>query len=172
LSKIALVEQLFEEKLKELNRELPGKYREGKIDSQNCAALTMRGFLEILNTVDQNLINMAAPLAGITDICGAANAGLMIIGLIIGEKGGKGVHQLTASTEGVRFLKKFKNRFATIHCSELTGCNLMTREGMQSYMQDNIWEKKCYKNVIVALEIIGSLYKTQIAKLIKEKNQV
>jgi C_GCAxxG_C_C family probable redox protein len=172
LSKIALVEQRFEEKLEELNRELPGKYREGKIDSQNCAALTMRGFLEILNTVDQNLINMAAPLAGITDICGAVNAGLMIIGLITGEKGAKDIHQLTASTEGVRFLKQFKKRFGTIHCSELTGCNLMTREGMQTYMQDNIWEKKCYKNVIVALEIIKSLYKNQIAKLIKGKDGV
>jgi C_GCAxxG_C_C family probable redox protein len=172
LSKIAWVEQRFAEKLKELNRELPGKYRAGKIDSQNCAALTMRGFLEILNTVDQNLINMAAPLAGITNICGAVNAGLMIIGLIIGEQGGKGIHQVTASTEGVRFLKHFKKRFGTILCSELTGCNLMTLEGMQNYMQDNIWEKKCYKNVIVALELIGSLYKNQIAKLIKEKNGV
>lgn len=172
MSNIALVEQLFEEKLKELNRELPGKYREGKIDSQNCAALTMRGFLEIINSVDQNLINIATPLAGITDICGATNAGLMIVGLIIGAKGKKEVHQVTASTEGVRFLKQFKKRFGTIHCSELTGCNLLTREGMQTYMQENIWEKKCYKNVIIALEIIGSLYKTQIAKLIKGKEGV
>lgn len=172
MSKMALIEQRFEEKLKELNHELPGKYSGGKIDSQNCAALTIRGFLEIINVIDQNLINMAAPLAGITDICGAVNAGLMIIGLIIGEQGGKRVHQLTASMEGVRFLKQFKKRFGTIHCSELTGCNLMTWEGMQTYLQDNIWEKKCYKNVIIALELIGSLYKNQIMKLIEKKKDL
>jgi len=167
LSKIEKVEQLLEEKIKELNLELPGKYNEGKIASQNCANLTMKGFLEILNTDDLNLINMAAPLAGITNICGAVNAGLMLIGLIIGKKGAREIHQLNASTEGIKFLRQFKKRFGTIHCSELTGYDLLTLEGMQNYMKDNIWQKKCYKHVVAAVEIIGFLYKNQIAKLIE-----
>jgi len=172
LSKTVKVEQLLEEKIKELNLKLPGKNSDGKIASENCAALTMKGFLEIINTNDSNLINMATPLASITNICGAVNAGLMIIGLIIGKKGEKEIHQLIAAAEGVKFLTQFKKRFGTIHCQELTGYDLMTREGMQNYMNDNIWEKKCYKNVIVALEIIKSLYKNQIAKLIKGKDGV
>lgn len=167
MSKIALIEQLLEEKIKELNLKLPGKYKEGKIASQNCAALTMKGFLEILRSDDLNLINMATPLAGITNICGAVNAGLMIIGLIIGKKGEKEIHQVNAASEGVKFLKQFKKRFGTIHCQELTGFDLMTLEGMQNYMSENIWEKTCYKYVVAAIEIIGSLYKNQIAKLIE-----
>ena len=169
LTNKATIEQLFEEKINKLNLELPKLYDEGRIASQNCAALTIKGVLEILNAEDLNLINMAAPLAGITDICGAVNAGLMLIGLILGKKGKKEVHQVTASTEGVKFLKHFKKRFGTIHCSELTGYNLLTREGLENYMKDNIWEKKCYKHVIAAIELIGSLYPIQIGKLIEQK---
>jgi hypothetical protein len=166
LARIAKFEQILEEKIKELNLELPGKNSTCKIASQNCAALTMKGFLEIINTNDSNLINMATPLASITNICGAVNAGL-----IIGKKGEKEIHQLIAAAEGVKFLTQFKKRFGTIHCQELTGYDLMTREGMQNYMNDNIWEKTCYKYVVTAIEIIGSLYKNQIAKVIAQETE-
>ena len=76
------LEKRFDQKLEEFRVELPKKYTEGKIVSQNCAMLTMRGFLEIIGKEDENYINMSAPLAALTDTCGAVNAGLMITGLI------------------------------------------------------------------------------------------
>ena len=161
------VERRFKEKLKELRDELPKKYSENKISSYNCAALTMKSFLEILELENINLINMASPLAGITNICGALNAGLMITGFIAGRRGQKMLHQMKAAAEGMKFLKHFKKQFGFIHCMDLTGgYDLLTVEGMDSYINDKIWEKKCYKHVIVAIETIGRLYKKQIANLI------
>ena len=161
------LEKRFDEKLEEYQIELPKKYTAGKIVSQNCAMLTMRGFLEIIGKEDENYINMAAPLAALTDTCGAVNAGLMITGLITGKFGEKEVHQLKASEEGMRFLKTFEQYFGSCHCQVLTGgYNLLTLKGMQNYLNDKIWEKKCYKYVVLAIEIIKKLYKRKIARLI------
>jgi C_GCAxxG_C_C family probable redox protein len=157
----------FETKLNELRIELPKKYIETKISTFNCAALTMKSFLEILNIDNLNLINMASPLAGITNICGAVNAGLMITGFIVGKKGEKVIHQMTAAAEGMKFLKHFKKEFGSIRCQDLTGgYNLLTVEGMDSYLKDNIWGKTCYKHVLTAIKVIGILYKKQLSNMI------
>ncbi len=161
------LEKRFEKKIRDLQIELPKKYTEGKIVSQNCAMLTMKSFLEIIDKEDVNYINMSAPLAALTDTCGAVNAGLMITGLIAGNFGKKQIHQLKGSEEGMRFLKTFEHKFGSCHCQALTGgYNLLTSKGMQNYLNDKIWEKKCYKHVIVAIEIIKNLYKRKIARSI------
>ncbi|MFX1297971.1 MAG: C-GCAxxG-C-C family (seleno)protein [Promethearchaeota archaeon] len=161
------VEKRFENKIKELTIELPKKYSGSNVASQNCAALTMKSVLEILETEDLNLINMASPTASIANVCGAVNAGLMVVGLIVGEKGQKEIHQLKAAAEGVKFLKRFNNECGSIHCLDLTGgYNLLTSEGMQNYLTDEIWGKKCYKYVISAVKIIGILYKRKIARIL------
>lgn len=161
------VEERFENKIKELTIELPKKYSGSNIASQNCAALTMKSILEILEIEDLNLINMASPTASIASVCGAVNAGLMAVGLIVGQKGRIEIHQLKAATEGVKFLRRFNNEFGSIHCLDLTGgYNLRTSEGMQNYLKDEIWRKKCYKHVISAVKIIGILYKRTIAQLL------
>ncbi|NVM55082.1 MAG: C_GCAxxG_C_C family protein [Candidatus Helarchaeota archaeon] len=164
---IVEVETRFENKIKELMRDLPEKYIGSKIAWQNCAALTMKSFLEIIDVEDLNLINMASPLASIAGVCGAVNAGLMITGLIIGKNGKKKLHQLTAATEGRKFLIRFQKEFASCNCQTLTGgYNLLTMDGMENYLKDKIWEKKCYRYVVKALEIIGKLHTKQIARLI------
>ena len=161
------IEKRFQKKIEEYRIELPKKYTEGKIASQNCAMLTMKGFLEIIGKEDVNYINMAAPLAALTDTCGAVNAGLMITGLITGKFGEKEIHQLKGSEEGIKFITRFRHEFGSCHCQELTGgYNLLTAKGMQDYRNDNIWEKKCYKHVVIALEIIEKLYKKRLARLI------
>ncbi len=161
------VEKRFDTKIKELRKELPSKYSNGsQIATQNCAALTMKSLFEILNIDDLNYVNMAAPLAGITNICGAVNAGLMVAGLITGRMGKKEVTLEKAANEGMKFIKRFKKEFGTIHCRDLTGYDLLTIEGMKNYIKNDIWGKQCYKHVVTAVEIIGRLYSKMIAKLI------
>ncbi|MHA1267226.1 MAG: C-GCAxxG-C-C family protein [Candidatus Helarchaeota archaeon] len=161
------IKQIFSQKITELNEELPKKYLKGKNISLNCAMLTIKNFLEIIGREDPNLINMAGPLASITGECGAVNAGLMIVGLIIGKYGKQQIHQFKAATEGVKFLKHFRKKFNSIQCCTLTGgYNLLKFEEMEKYLRDKIWEKRCYHYVIAALEIIGKLYARQIAALL------
>jgi C_GCAxxG_C_C family probable redox protein len=167
LGKIEEIEMRFAGKIEELERELPKKYHGSKIISQNCAMLTMKSFLEIVDRVDVNYINMAAPLAAIAGVCGAVNAGLMISGLITGSFGEKEIHRLKAAEQGMRFLRRFEAEFASCHCQELTGgYNLLTTKGMEDYIEDKIWEKKCYKHVVKAIGIIGRIYKKQLAQFI------
>ena len=165
MTEIEEIEKRFEEKIEELRIELPKKYAEGKIATQNCAALTMRSFLEIIEVKNLNYINMASPLASIANTCGAVNAALMIIGMIAGRNGKKELHQLVAASEGMKFIKQFNKEFGSIQCLTLTGgYDLLTLEGMENYLKDKIWEKKCYKHVVLAIDIIGKLYKKQVAR--------
>ena len=127
----------------------------------------MKSFLELINRLDVNYVNMAAPLAALTGICGAVNAGLMITGLITGNFGEKEIQQRKAAAQGMRFLRRFEQEFASRYCQELTGgYNLLTEKGMEDYIGEKVWERKCYKHVIKAIEIIGRLYKKQLARFI------
>ncbi|MHA1129770.1 MAG: C-GCAxxG-C-C family (seleno)protein [Candidatus Helarchaeota archaeon] len=159
------VEKRFKAKIEELRRELPKKYHGGNLISQNCAMLTMKSFLEIIEKENINYINMAGPLAALAGVCGAVNAGLMITGLVTGKFGKKEIHQLKAAEQGMRFLTRFRHEFDSYTCQTLTGgYNLLTTKGMQDYIKDEIWEKKCYKHVVKAIEILGKLYKKQLGQ--------
>lgn len=161
------VERHFELKIKELKENLPLKYKKGKVQPRNCAAWAVASLLDILNIKDINIINMASPLAGITRICGAIAGGLMIIGLIVGEKGKREIPQWTAAAEGIKFVRRFEKKFESIQCPVLTGHDLLTSEGMKAYIKEDVWGKKCYLHVTTAIEIIGRLYKKKIVNIIK-----
>ena len=161
------VEKRFEKKIKWLKEELPQKYHRDTIIQRNCAAYTVLSIMDILDMNDTNIINMAAPLAGITRVCGAVAAGLMMVGMIVGKKGAEEITQFRASTEGMRYLKRFYKEFESIQCPVLTGYDLLTQEGMQNYIKEDVWGKKCYMHIVKTVEIIGKLYKKQIAELIE-----
>ncbi|MFX0134966.1 MAG: C-GCAxxG-C-C family protein [Candidatus Hodarchaeota archaeon] len=161
------VEKYFELKIKELKKNLPLKYKKEKVQPRNCAAWTVASMLDILKIEDTNIINMASPLAGITRICGAIGGGLMMIGLIVGEKGKKEIPQWTASAEGMKFIRRFEKKFESIQCPVLIGHDLLTSEGMKAFIKEDVWGKKCYLHVTTAIEIIGRLYKKKIANIIK-----
>ncbi len=163
------VEQLFEKKIADLKETLPQKYRIGPIVPRNCAAWTVASLLEILNIEDTNIINMASPLAGITRICGAIGGGLMMVGLIIGEYGKEEVPQSKAAAAGKRFIIHFEKKFHSIQCPVLTGYDLLTSEGMNAYIKNDVWGHKCYLHIVNAIEIIGKLFKKQIAIIISKE---
>ncbi|MHA1377342.1 MAG: C-GCAxxG-C-C family protein [Candidatus Helarchaeota archaeon] len=162
------VKKKFEIKINELKEELPKKYKKETIQPRNCAAWTVASMLELLEIEDINIINMASTLAGITRICGAVAGGLMMIGLIVGESGKKEIPQWTAAAEGMKLIKRFQKNFCSIKCPDLTDYDLLTSEGMKAYIQDDVWGKRCYLHVVKAIELIGKLYKKQIAKLLSE----
>jgi len=166
--KLAKIDELFDAKIKELEDILPEKYfKGGDMLAYNCAALTMQHFLDIISMEDTNLINMASPLAAVTRTCGAVNAALMITGLIKGKKGKKMVHQMNASAEAMKFITRFRKEFGTYDCVELTGCDLLKMKEIVRYREEKIWSKKCYKHVVVSLDILRHLYKKNIARLLK-----
>ena len=166
MTEIEEIETRFVKQIEKMLSELPNKYNDRKLAKSNCASSTIKNYLEIIDRANLNLVNMASPLASITGVCGAVNAGLMIVGMIIGKFGQKEVDFQKASNEGMKFLKQFNKEFNSIQCSVLTGYDLLTTEGMVNYVRNNIWKKQCYKHVVKSIEKIGSLYKKQIARLV------
>ncbi|NVM04479.1 MAG: C_GCAxxG_C_C family protein [Candidatus Helarchaeota archaeon] len=166
MTTIEEVQKRFELKVKELKEILPGHYKTSMTSARNCAAWTVASMLDILGIDNLNLINMATPLAVVGGNCGAVEGGLMIVGLILGKKGKKELNHLVATMEGLKFVKQFEKEFGSIKCKDLTGLDLLTEKGQKAYVKENIWEKKCYKHVIGAVETIRDLYKRKIAKII------
>ncbi|MFX0134967.1 MAG: C-GCAxxG-C-C family protein [Candidatus Hodarchaeota archaeon] len=166
MTNIEEVERRFEVKIKELKEILPEHYKKDMTSARNCAAWTVASILDIMGIDNLNLINIATPLAVVGGNCGAVEGGLMMVGLIIGKKGKIELNHLIANMEGLKFIKQFEKEFGTIKCQELIGLDLLTEQGQKTYVKENIWEKKCYKHVIGAVEAIRDLYKRKIAKII------
>lgn len=137
-----IIQKKFDTIIEELKKILPTKYEGSDFSHLNCAALTMRALLDILQignpNVVQNIINMASCTASITGICGAANAGLMGVGLIVGGNGKIELSREKAAAEGLKFYLRFKKTFGSSDCTELTGTDLRTIEGMNKYVRDGI----------------------------------
>ena len=166
MTEIEELDRKFELKIKELKEILPEYYKKNIASARNCAAWTVASMLNIMEIDDLNLINMATPLAVVGGNCGAVEGGLMIVGLILGKKGKNELNHLVANMEGLKFIKKFEKNFESIKCRDLTGVDLLTEKGQKTYVTENIWEKKCYKHVIGAVETIRDLYLRKIAKII------
>ncbi len=166
MTDIEEVDKRFESKIKELKEILPEHYKKDMSSPRNCAAWTVASILDILGIDNLNIINMATPLAVVGGNCGALEGGLMMVGLILGKKGKKPFNHLVATIEGLKFVKAFEKEFGSIKCKDLTGLDLLTEEGQKAYVNENIWEQKCYKHVIGAVKTIRDLYKRKIAKII------
>jgi len=158
----------FDDKINELYKILPAKYYSREMIEKNCAVWTMLSLMEILQIEDQYFQNMVAPLACIAGPCGAVAAGLMCVGLIEGGgKKQKPIDQFKAASIGMKFIQQFKKKFGSIYCKELINLDLKTMEGIKKYHNQKLWENKCYKHVIGAIEIIRDTFKSKLLKLEK-----
>ena len=89
--------------------------------------------------------------------CGAVTGAYMVIGL----KYGMGVSKDAEAKEKTyqiisEFSEKFQKNHGSLLCSEITGCNINTPEGMEYFNQNNLLEKcfNCVKNAAEILEEI------------------
>ncbi|MGB6063169.1 MAG: C-GCAxxG-C-C family protein [Desulfomonilaceae bacterium] len=73
--------------------------------------------------------------------CGAVSGGVMAIGLCLGRTT---PNESVAPAYGAvgKFSEKFKARFGSINCKDLTGCDLGTEEG-QNYFKANNLKEQC-----------------------------
>jgi C_GCAxxG_C_C family probable redox protein len=79
-------------------------------------------------------------IARTSDICGAVSGAVMALGLVFGRDNENQSHEIVYQ-KVQQFLKAFKDRFTSINCFELTGCNFNTVEGHQIFYQNGVIEK-------------------------------
>lgn len=89
-------------------------------------------------------------------VCGAVSGAVIGFGLKYGRSS---PDELRASTYNrvVEFYKQFQERFGSIICKELSGCDLSAIEGVRKFRAESIHERKCTHFVAGAVEIFTSL---------------
>jgi C_GCAxxG_C_C family probable redox protein len=91
-------------------------------------------------------------------VCGAVSGACMVLGLRHG-------HEMAAGLEGrsrvygrvQEFASRFRARFGHLDCASLTGCDLTTPEGRQSFADRGLHAGLCSTLVAGAVEILEEM---------------
>ncbi|MHA2038092.1 MAG: C-GCAxxG-C-C family protein [Promethearchaeota archaeon] len=153
----------FDEKVKELETELPNRTR-----NVNCAELVLTSVLEVLGVDNYLFHNIAKPLGGgfggykakdgWMGACGAVAGGCAAIGAITGGKKIMDGESMTmAYFKAARYCSEFENQFGTVVCSGLCGYDFSVPGEYMKYRENGIWGKTCYKFVVWGVDKIREL---------------
>ena len=97
-------------------------------------------------------------IAHMCETCGAVTGAFMVIGLKYGKTRAEDEPAKEKTYQVVReFVEKFKSRNGSIVCRELTGCDMSSPEGLQTFKEKNILKTHCTKFVRDAAEIVEKL---------------
>ncbi|MDQ1279893.1 MAG: hypothetical protein QG670_1155 [Thermoproteota archaeon] len=108
---------------------------------------------------------LGAGIGGRGTICGALSGGVIALGLVFGRKD-------PVIEEGRRpywfaqeLFKQFKEKFGSVMCADITGCDISTEEGRKSYSEKKMWDTKCSQCIQEATGIVMEIIvKNSIAK--------
>lgn len=127
----------------------------------NCAESTLLAIAKDAFEIDSDLIPKIATgfgggISRLGYVCGAVSGAVMGFGL---EYGRNNPEELRAKTYNpvATFHKRFKEKFGSILCKELSGCDLSTIEGIRKFREENVHEQRCSCFVSGAIEILMSL---------------
>ncbi|MFW9940814.1 MAG: C-GCAxxG-C-C family protein [Candidatus Thorarchaeota archaeon] len=162
------LELKFDEKVKELEAELPSK-----TVGVNCAELTFTSVLEVLGINNYMFHNIIKPLAGgfggyksrkgWMGACGAVAGGCAAIGAILGGKKIMDDETMAlAYYKAAKYCREFENQFGSVICSELCGYDFSDPENYLKYREDGIWAKTCYKFVVWGVDNIRKLNQEEL----------
>jgi C_GCAxxG_C_C family probable redox protein len=136
------------------------------MDGYNCSESTLLGISEAIGEKCKFIPQIASGFGGgfgrHGEICGAISGSVMAIGLIHGRKDPKD----SAAKEKIymivdEYLKKFIEKYGTLSCRELTGCDMLTPEGL-----NKIKDGKIHKNICAP---IVEFAEREALKIINEK---
>ena len=156
----------FQDKLEELKSTLPPL---GRVRGNSCAANTLNSILEVLNLKELESCyfnNLAIPFSGFGSYitrtgwkgpCGIVSGAIAAIGIIMGGRQEKTKIEDVplVFTKALRFSDKFENKFGSLSCHDLCGYDLS--KDYQEFVKNKVWENKCIKMVLFAIEQVSKL---------------
>ncbi len=90
--------------------------------------------------------------------CGVVTGAIMAIGLKYGRTMADDIEAKMKTAKLVNeFAKKFKDRYGSIGCTELIGCNVSTLEGFEEAKKKDVFKQLCPKYVQSAAEILEEI---------------
>jgi C_GCAxxG_C_C family probable redox protein len=136
------------------------------LDGYNCAESVLLTFLDEWERYFRLGIDSSAATAfggGIGrmgNICGALSGALIVIGLAIGRTDPKDDESKQKAYAAARELfQHFKEKWGTLTCRELTGCDLTTEEGREKFRNAKIPQTKCAPIVEETTKIVADIIK-------------
>ncbi len=141
------------------NRE---KAKEAFSQSFNCAQAVFSTYSEKLGLNDVYSKKIACGFgtgcARQSLTCGAVLAGFMTIGLKYGRTEIEDEESKEITYEMVnRFADQFKQKYGSLNCYELLGCDLATEGGQKYYADNDLFSKECISYVECACDILDNM---------------
>ena len=147
----------MEEKMGNKNIENAGQDAKAFFSSGfNCAESSLLSACKALEIKSDAVPKIATGFgAGVSrhgGICGALSGTVMAMGLAEGRRDSKDNDaKLKLYKMGAELLNEFKTEYGTVDCMELTGCNLLSEEGLAKFSNEKIHKEVCPKFVEFAV---------------------
>lgn len=114
----------------------------------NCAESALIGITSAINLKSDMFPRIATGFGGgvsrYGSVCGALSGAVMAIGAFCGRDTLNDPDERQKFYELVSLLNEdFINKFSFINCRDLTGCDLLTKEGRNKFDTEGIRQKKC-----------------------------
>jgi C_GCAxxG_C_C family probable redox protein len=128
----------------------------------NCAQAVLTTFADEMGYDYDKALNITtgfgAGMGRLQQTCGAVTGGFMVISIYCSNK----YRDIADRKENTyALIREFDGRFREMHgssnCRELTGCDLLTEEGRQKMISENIHESVCEKCVTGSVKILEEL---------------
>ncbi len=136
------------------------------MEGSNCSESTLLGISESLGKNCKFIPQIASGFGGgfgrHGEVCGAISGAVMAIGLVHGRKDPKdseGKEKIYGIID--EYLKIFTEKYGTLNCRNLTGCDMLTPEGLKK-----IRDEKVHVNICAP---IVEFAEREALKLINEK---
>jgi C_GCAxxG_C_C family probable redox protein len=95
-------------------------------------------------------------------VCGALTGGSVACGLVLGRLGNstrEDRYTLRDDTYAKvqELTRRFRERFGSIICGELTGCDFLTAEGQRRFKEQGVLQSTCLPAVRLVVETVAEL---------------
>lgn len=122
----------------------------------NCSESSLLAVCKILKIDSDAIPKIATGFGGgvsrLGSICGALSGTIMAMGMAEGRNDpADNDAKLKLYKRVMTLLDAFNAEFKTADCRELTGCNLLSEDGLKKFENDKIHEKICSKFVEFAV---------------------
>lgn len=131
------------------------KTKENFNNGFNCAESVLKSLTDEMDIgcscIPKIATGFGAGLGRHGEICGAITGAVMALGLKYGRsdiKDPEAKEKAYAIVDG--FVKTFKSKFKNVRCMDLTGCNMLTPEGLQKAKDNNVHKNICTDLVMFA----------------------
>ena len=125
----------------------------------NCSQAVFSTFAPQFGIDEATALKLASPFGGGLarrgEVCGAVSGALLTLGLARGADTPAGKEEIYRLSQ--EYMRRFEEKYGTLLCRELIGCDLSTPAGNQAAAEKKVFTTICPALVREAAEITQSL---------------